>query len=284
MQHVALKTADDVVISASFYQPAQATKRAILLAGATAVPQGFYRRFANVACDQGIAVLTLDYRGIGLSAPKKLRGYQADFLDWGRRDLTTALDYLAQRFELIDWIGHSFGGHALGMVHGMSRVRAAYVFGSGAGYHGYMPKLEQLRVRMLWDVVAPLSAAALGYLPFKLLGMGENIPKGVYQQWRKWCALPHYFFDDATAVEVTKPFADLRLPITFANATDDPWAPPASARAFSVGFSKADLRFVDIDPTPFRGIGHMGYFRENCSALWHQAIQTCAGVTIEPSS
>ena len=41
------------------------------MAGATAVPQKFYRRFAEFARQQGYDTLTLDYRGIGQSAPNR---------------------------------------------------------------------------------------------------------------------------------------------------------------------------------------------------------------------
>jgi len=47
----------------------------LVVGGATPVLQGFYKRFA---------VPTLDYRGIGGSAPSTLKGFRMDYLDlWG---------------------------------------------------------------------------------------------------------------------------------------------------------------------------------------------------------
>jgi predicted alpha/beta hydrolase len=48
----------------------------------------------------------------------------------------------------------------------------------------------------MWRVVAPALVRWKGYLPWSLLGMGEDLPLGVYRQWRRWCGYPHYFFDD----------------------------------------------------------------------------------------
>jgi predicted alpha/beta hydrolase len=48
----------------------------ILVGGATGVPQRFYRRFAMHAAAQGFETLTLDYRGVGLSKPQQLRGFE----------------------------------------------------------------------------------------------------------------------------------------------------------------------------------------------------------------
>jgi hypothetical protein len=41
---------------------------------------------------------------------------------------------------------------------------------------------------------APLLASWRGYLPSSLLGMGEDLPLGVYRDRRRWRAFPHYLF------------------------------------------------------------------------------------------
>ena len=81
-----LVAADGYRLTALRY-PAQGEPVAhLVVAGATGVPQGFYRRFAQHAAAQGFHVLTLDYRGIGLSRPESLRGFRMDYLDWARLD------------------------------------------------------------------------------------------------------------------------------------------------------------------------------------------------------
>jgi predicted alpha/beta hydrolase len=246
----------------------------IIVAGATGVPQRFYRRFAQYAAEQGFETLTLDYRGIGLSKPAQLRGFEMDYRDWARLDLAAAVDACCGDDLPLFMVGHSFGGHAFGLLPNHSRVKGLYTFATGAGWHGWMPLLEQPRVLLMWRVILPLLTAWKGYLPWSMLGLGEDLPLGVYRQWKKWCRYPHYFFDDpADAAELKAQFAQVRTLIVAANALDDRWAPPASRDAFMNGYRNAPWRGLDIPVTePIGAIGHMGYFRPAAKPLWQDAL------------
>jgi len=246
----------------------------IVMAGATGVPQRFYRRFALHAAQRGYETLTLDYRGIGLSAPARLRGFEMDYRDWARLDLSAAVDACPQDGLPLFMVGHSYGGHAFGLLPNHERVAGLYTFATGAGWHGWMPAQERLRVQLLWRVLGPVLTRWKGYLPWSLLGMGEDLPLGVYRQWRQWCRYPRYFFDDPElAVEMAALFARVRTPIVAVNALDDLWAPPASRDAFMAGYSNAGWRALDVDPAAGTGpIGHMGYFRPAAQSLWQGAL------------
>ncbi len=279
-QPITLVAADGYRLAAARTQAAHADGRCrgrIVVAGATGVPQRFYRRFAQHAASQGFETLTLDYRGIGLSKPAQLRGFEMDYLDWARLDLAAAVDACPDDGLPLFMVGHSYGGHAFGLLPDPGRVSGLYTFATGAGWHGWMPPLERLRVQLMWRLVGPLLTRWKGYLPWSLLGMGEDLPLGVYRQWRHWCRYPRYFFDDpALATEMTARFANVRVPIVAANALDDPWAPPASRDAFMAGYSHAGWRAVDIDPADpglrLGKIGHMGYFRPAAQPLWQAAL------------
>ena len=169
----------------------------LIVAGATGVPQRFYSRFAQFVASQGIDVWTLDYRGIGLSRPPSLRGFRMDYMDWARRDLAALLDHVAAQADGPIWmVGHSYGGHAFGLLPGHERIERFATFATGAGWHGWMPPAERLRVIFLWRVLGPLVVRANGYLAWSLLGMGEDLPRDVFYQWRRWCQQPNYFFGD----------------------------------------------------------------------------------------
>ncbi len=272
-QAIALTAADGYPLQACWY-PAADARAQLVVAGATAVPQAFYRRFAQYAASQGYSVLTLDYRGIGRSAPERLRGFRMDYLDWAQQDLAAAIEWTSGQDLPLYLVGHSYGGHALGLLPHPERVRAAYVFGTGAGWHGWMAPLERVRVLAMWKVLGPLLTRWKGYLPWSLLGMGEDLPLDVYRQWRRWCGYPRYFFDDPQLPGIEARFARIGVPIVAVNAFDDAWAPPRSRDAFMSGYRRAPWEPVDVHPAQLsmKRIGHMGYFRPQAEALWRQAL------------
>lgn len=271
---ITLRTDDHYPITALRYRAAGRDKGHLIVAGATGVPQGFYRQFAEFAASQGYTTLTLDYRGIGLSKPPSLKGFRMQYLDWARYDLRAAVDYMASDTVPLFMVGHSFGGHAFGLLPNHARVARFYTFATGAGWHGWMPRAEQLRVLLMWRIVGPIITHFKGYLAWRTLGMGEDLPLGVYQDWKHWCRFPNYFFDDPSMAQVQGQFDSVTTPIVAANATDDLWATPASRDAFMAGYRNAKWRAVTIDPADGHGpIGHMGYFRSHAKPLWESALQ-----------
>jgi predicted alpha/beta hydrolase len=273
VRELRLTASDGYTLAATEYVSA-APHAQIVIAGATAVPQGFYRRFAEYAATQGYRVITFDYRGVGKSAPPQLRGFRMDYRDWGRLDLAAAIEHCDPALPL-HLVGHSYGGHAIGLLPNHARIRSAYVFGTGAGWSGWMPRLERLRVFALWWLIGPPLVRLKGYLPFRMLGMGEDLPIDIFYQWRQWCRFPRYFFDDPEQHPLRAQFAQVRVPIVVANAIDDAWAPPRSRNAFMTGYTNSDWRGVDIDPRlqGIGAIGHMGYFRSKAESLWQPVLE-----------
>lgn len=273
---IELRAADGYRLAASRYAPAGATCGRLVVAGATGVPQRFYRRFAEHAASRGFDTLTVDYRGIGASRPASLRGFRMDYLDWARLDLAAAVDLMARdATQPVFMVGHSFGGHAFGLLPNHDRISRFYTFATGAGWHGWMPLLERARVQAMWNLAGPVLTRWKGYLAWSLLGMGEDLPLGVYRQWKHWCRYPRYFFDDPAMAGIEERFARVRTPIVAANALDDRWAPPRSRDAFMAAYRNTGWRGMDIDPcTAGLGtIGHMGYFRPAATRLWDDALR-----------
>jgi predicted alpha/beta hydrolase len=271
-EDITLRAADGYKLAATHFPAASA--QFIVIGSATAVPRGFYRRFAQYAQQRGVNVIATDYRGIGGSAPRSLRGFLPDYADWSRLDLAAAVDYALARGKA--WlVGHSLGGHAIGQLPDANLLEAAYVCGSGAGWHGYMPKSEQRKVWLLWNLIGPVATRLLGYQPMSKFGLGEDIPVSIYRQWKRWCQYPRYFFDDPEAAHITHGFAQVKIPIAAAVSVDDLWAPPASRDAFFSGFSGAQVERIDLSPQQLGAlhIGHMGYFRAAVGErLWPQMI------------
>ncbi len=278
---IKLQTQDQYpLIAYRYFSMHTSAKGIIVVAGATGVAQRFYSTFAQAAIERGYHVVTVDYRGIGESAPSTLKGFEMRYLDWATQDLAAAVDYANQAAAEtyhplpVYLVGHSYGGHALGLLPNVELISAASLFGTGSGWHGWMPKTEGYKVWFLWNIVAPVIVRIKGYLGWSLLGMGEDLPKGVYQDWKYWCKFPNYFFDDPKMSYVQQLFARCHCDIRAINAIDDKWAQPRSRDAFFRGYRNAKVQKQDLNPVDFsmQQIDHMGYFKKTAIKIWDQTF------------
>ena len=279
-QAVTLEANDGYRLAATHFRLPAPPRANLIVAPAIGVPQGFYCRFARFAAAAGYATLTLDYRGIGQSAPGNLKGVEISCLDWGQRDLAAAVTAMRDPSRPLYLVAHSFGGHAFGLLPDPSAVSAMYSFGTGAGWHGWMPPAERVKVLAMWHLLGPILTRWSGYLSWSRVGMGEDLPLGVYREWKRWCAYPNYFFGDPELAFLKEKFAAIRTPIAAAASIDDRWAPPRSRDALMAGFANAPIERFDIDPARMGlpPLGHMGYFRSEAQPLWLAALDWLGAV------
>ena len=117
---------DGFALAAELFFPSSPPKAAVLVAGAMGVKASFYAPLAEYMSRRGAAALTVDYRGIGGSRPRRsLRHFHATFHDWGERDLAGALEWLAWRVPEVPllWVGHSAGAQLMGKQDIVSLLR-----------------------------------------------------------------------------------------------------------------------------------------------------------------
>lgn len=276
VENVQFKADDHYVLSGIRYRPNQHIKANIIVASATGVPQPFYRRFAEYVATKGYDVFTFDYRGVASSAPQNLKGFEMSYLDWGELDLAGAIEFHFNASLPLFIVGHSYGGQALGLAPNHHKVTAMYCFGTGAGWAGYMPLKEKFKVSVMWNIFFPPIVAVKGYLPWSKFNMGADLPLGVYQQWRRWCKSPHYFFADPELHQLKHRYAQIKAKIYAVSALDDDWALPNSRLAFMQHYAQADMHFLDIQAADYglKKIGHMGYFRQGSEKIWNDLLQT----------
>ena len=272
MRSLKIPASDGYELAAHVFGEAAAKGRAwVVIAPATGVPQGFYRRFAQYLTDEGYGVVSFDYRGVGASAPATLRGFDASFLDWAHQDLTSVVTWARERAD-VAVVGHSFGGQAYGLLSPELKLLGLCAFGTGNGWHGHMAPLERVKILAMWHLLAPALTRVYGYLPSQLVGLGEPLPMGVYRQWKRWCASEHHWFED-TSFDARGHFDRVRSSVLAINASDDPWAGPRSARTFMQHYRHANLELRTVTPSELgvSTIGHMGYFRAPVGQrLWPQ--------------
>jgi predicted alpha/beta hydrolase len=235
------------------------------------VAQGYYQRIAEWLSGQGFAVITFDYRGIGLSAPPSLRGYKATISDWAR-DCEAVIDFARQHHHdlPLHWLGHSLGGQLLGLIRNRDRIHRVMTVAAGNGYWRENSWPTKRVVWWMWFVAVPLATRIAGYFPGKRLRKVGNLPLGVIRQWRRWCLNPEYVVG-AEGGEVRQQYSSVRLPMTSVSFTDDEMMSERSIRSLHRLYSNAPVEFKRIAPRDIGAtrIGHFGFFRPQFeTTLW----------------
>ncbi len=244
----------------------------VIIQPATAVPESFYTPFAEFLAEQGFRAVTYNYRGVGReagdSSSRLLR-----MRDWADVDVNAVIDEVRDRFPgaPLAAIGHSFGGHAVGLSDQSRHLKAAVLIASHAGSMRFIqPWTERMKATLLLHVLGPAVATALGYLPGKRLGIGEDLSAGVMHEWRRWTKLRHYFFDDPS-LGAAERFARIECPILCYSFADDPWATEPAITELVRHFKNAQVtrRRIDSKQHGSGSIGHLGFFhRRHCDQLW----------------
>jgi predicted alpha/beta hydrolase len=282
---ISFPATDGYLLGATLFLPRGAKRHAVLINSATAVPRRFYRGFAGYLAGRGCAVLTYDYRGIGGSRqrspvgynqPKSLVGFKVSMSDWAALDVTAAVAWMRQRYKNLplNYVGHSFGGQALGLLANNSEVSRALLIAAQAGYWKLMAVPERYRVFALLSCVGIPLTELLGYTP-GWSGFGEDLPKGVFQQWVRWLMSPRYLFDDPHLGGLRN-FPNYRGALRALCLSDDPWATRPAVELLCSGFVSATPEILTITPADAgaRKIGHFGFFRpEHRDTLWRGAAE-----------
>ncbi|MDA0225820.1 MAG: alpha/beta fold hydrolase, partial [Proteobacteria bacterium] len=172
-----LVATDGVRLAATLFEPRATSARAVAIQSAVGVPQRFYAKFAAYLSMRGFTTMTYDYRGIGRSRKRPLRGDPAHLLDWAERDIPAAWDALeaAAPGARLFAVGHSFGGQAMGLLPRPERVGAMFAVGSQSGYWKHWSGLARLAMWGFTHVAIPATATVFGYAAASRIGMGEDL-------------------------------------------------------------------------------------------------------------
>ena len=253
----------------------------VIMSAAAAVPRQFYRRFCRYLAESlGALVVAYDYRGIGGSAPKNLKGFSARMRDWGILDFPGVVDWVRRTHpgRTIRLVGNSFGGLALGLTDRNAHIERAVFVTTISGYWGTMPAPERYRLWAIGTLVGPALSLPFGYVPASKVGMGEDMARATFMEWTRWMRNPDFLFGDKNLPEL-RHYADYSGKILAFGFTDDDWGPPQNVEAVLSRFTAADTEHRHIAPADIgvRKIGHLGFFRpEFRDTLWRQAADWLA--------
>ncbi len=249
-------------------------KVAILISAGTGFPKRFYRHAAAYFAQRGAVVLTYDFRGIGDSGAENLPQSGIDYPDWGRLDMTAALDYLeavAPDVPLTT-LGHSIGGQFVGFMQNQDKaVRHGFV-SVGSGHWG-VHKLRNIPLELFfWWGYGAYCLARHGHIPGGGLWGGEALPPDVFRTWRRWSARRSYLLPDLAAGRYPHQFDKVEGPISAWVMCDDPIATETACGDTLSHYPNTETHQVTRTPKQLgtKKVGHDGAFRKGRETLWDE--------------
>jgi predicted alpha/beta hydrolase len=288
IDEIGLPATDGYALTGTLFLPRGTKRHAVLINSATAVPRKIYRGFASYLAHRGCAVLTYDYRGIGGSRqpamvgynqPKSLVGFKASMSDWAALDVAAAVRWMRERYNTLPlaYVGHSFGGQALGLLENNTEISRAILLASQAATWRLMRSPEKYRVYAFMNFVGVPLVHTLGYAP-GWAGIGEDLPNGVFLQWAEWVSSPRYLFD--SKLPALENFAKYKGELRALCFSDDPWATRTAVELLTGGFTAIKPEVLTVKPSDVgaKAIGHFGLFRaEHRDTLWRGVAEWIQG-------
>lgn len=250
----------------------------VLITGAMGVRQDYYADFALSLAEQGFAVTTFDYRGMGRSRTGSLRGFDTDIITWAEQDVDAMIGAARAQDAPLYLVSHSLGGQILGLVPRRHEVDAMFTVASGTGYYKHN-KVMPLQVRFLWYVAMPLYTRLFGYFPGKRLRKVGDLPRGVALQWARWCKHPDYIVDER-GQPMRDGHANIRIPIFGLSFEDDEYIPKPAIDQLHGFYREARIERRHLEPGDIgvRRIGHFGFFKPQYrESLWPIAFEWLGG-------
>jgi predicted alpha/beta hydrolase len=173
-------------------------------------------------------------------------------------------------------IGHSAGGQQFGFMDNHHRISKAVFISTSTGYWKWLSSPYKYFTLFIWYGLAPTLNTTVGYLPASWFGLGEDLPKGVANEWRNWCLNELYFgkyFGDTIHVNF---FNEIKSPIHFIYPEDDTIATDKTVESLKYFYSNAPITTdkIFLKEYKLKQVGHLGFFsRKVREQLWAKAIQ-----------
>lgn len=263
-----IRTKDGTTVTARIYEPGPTADKVIVIAPSAEVTQDYYYDIAVFLLEHNIAVVTFDFRGTGISAPKDLKGFKANLENWAQQDLDAVIRHTKNIFpkqELI-FIGHGIGGEIVGLAAASQFISRMVLVSCGLSCTRLRRVREKIWIGVMKKFVK-ITSWIYGYFPGKDFRVLKDIPKGVMDEWIHWCDNENGLFDDFPDYNYRK----LQVPMLVFSFTDD-WRSQANGvAALLKHFTGASIQWYHIKPTQLRvsKIGHSGFFKTFGKAkLW----------------
>lgn len=264
------------------FKPQTTINKSIIISSATGVLQYYYNKFASHFSELGYTVYTFDYSGIGKSnqSTTHLKQNTVDLKAWGENDQTSVVNYAKSQNSnhKIIVVTHSIGGQILAFNKSMSQIDTIITIASQSGYWKHWKGFERFKMLTFWYGLIPLLTPLFGYFPAKKIGLFENLPKQMANQWRRWGKDEDYMLSEFNLEGLQfRNFNKHMLAISFPK---DEYAPKNAVDWLAKQFTNAKIERRHIIPEDIgiSNVGHFGFFRSKFKdPLWkmaHEWIET----------
>ncbi len=254
--------ADGVVLRGHWWGTEGATRNPVVIINpATGVKAAYYHRYAAFLAEHGFAVLTYDYRGIGLSRPAgRLRGSGFTWRQWGEQDFEAALAHaLAQGGGDPLVVGHSIGGFLPGYAPSAARISRLLTVGAQYAYWPDYRRKDRLSLFLKWHVAMPAITLALGFFPGRGLGWLEDLPAGVALEWSFRGSRMEARMKQPLRTTILDRFAAVQAPMLALSVSDDPFATHSAVNRALSYYTSAERLKVMLEPADL-GVARVGHF------------------------
>lgn len=272
MEKLILTTKDSFSITAHLFLPGKSNHKLLLINSATGVKQQVYFSFAQYFSEKGFTVLTYDYRGIGLSKPENMKGFNASMRTWGSLDYKALTDYIQLNFNDFQkyGLGHSVGALILGMNED-SKIFDKFIFvGTQNAFVGHLKFRTKIEAYLGFGVAQPLITTLLGYFPAHWFGLGESLPKNCAYDWR---TLILNRKSTNGLLDKTHDYSKtLTQKVFVIRAEDDVWLTEKGVKSLlndTYPNMKPKYRLVRTSESEKKEIGHVNFFRSYNRKLWN---------------
>lgn len=275
MKTVSIHTKDQYEIIATVFEPKTDDGKLLLVNSATGVRQQTYYDFAKFFAEKGYTVITYDYRGISLSKPSKMKGFDANMRIWGNTDYKAITDYIKQHYSQHRkfLIGHSVGALILGMNEDSGIFEKFSFVATQNTYYGHLRPSVQLMSWLGFGIYQPIITRLKGYFETNLVNLGESLPKGVSEDWR---TLIMHKKSINKLLEQTPNFSEnLTQEVLYLHMEDDDWITQTGMELLmqeTFPNMKPTYRTVRVSESTGEAIGHINFFRSRHLQLWNMVL------------
>ena len=271
MKKISIAAKDGFSLSAHIFEPKESNGKFLLINSATGVKQQLYFAFSKHLAKRGFTVLTYDYRGIGESKPKKMKGFSGSMRMWGSLDYVGITNYIFEHFSHLHvyCMGHSVGALIAGMNEDSKKMKKfVFIATQKAHVSNLSPKIKVLAYTA-FGTLLPLSTTMLGYFPAHWFGLGESLPKGTAFDWR---TLILNSKSTNKLLESVPDFSkELTNEVSVLEIEDDAWVTRKGIETLmSETYPNMEycIRKVLVSESDSGEIGHVNFFRSYNQKLW----------------